>query len=126
MGDDRHDDRGDDRREGERGRGGPEGTEFLQLEISRWLESEARSRGDDVVRELLVAAIRTRLEERLGDRLRALGAAIADEIADDLEANLEIEERIDARRDARKTAVERAQQVLRDRSPEGRGGKKKR
>jgi hypothetical protein len=91
---------GDDRHEGDRhdDHGGPEGTQFLQLEVSRWLESEARSRGDEVVRELLVSAIRARLEERLGERLRALGAAIADEIADDLEASLAIEQRIDARR----------------------------
>lgn len=111
----------DDGHERERDRGGPRGTEFLQLEISRWLESEGRARGDEIVRELLKDAIRVRLEERLGDRMRALGAAIADEIADDLEANLEIEARIDARRDAREAAVSRAQQLLRERA----GGPKK-
>jgi hypothetical protein len=115
MGDERDDDRSQGPRDGGQ-RTGPEGAGFLHLEVSRWLESEARGTGDDLMREMLRSAIRARLEERIGAQLRAVGAAIADEIADDFDANLAIEALIDGRRDARKAAVERAQQTMRDAS----------
>lgn len=102
---------------------GPEGTQFLQLELSRWLEGQGRDEGHGIVRELLKRAIAARLEERLGERIAALGTAIADEIADDFEANLLIEAQIDARRDAKKSAIERAQSALRS---EGKKSKKAR
>lgn len=105
---------------------GPAGADFLHLEVSRWLEGEARGMGDGIIKRLLEEAVRARLEERLGGRLAALGAAIADEIADDLEANLSIESQIDARRDARKRAVERAQSALRQSAPAKKAKTKKR
>lgn len=82
-----------------RGRG-PEGTEFLDLEISQVLFAQASEVAKDAALDLMREAMRERLRERLGDRLRALGRLAADELADDFEANLEIEARIAARKES--------------------------
>lgn len=106
--------------------GGPEGTEFLQLEVSRWLEGGARAEAEGLLRELLRGAVRDRLEARLGDRIRAVGAAIADQIADDLEANLAIEAIIDARRDAHRASSESIPQLFRAATKSAKGPDEKR
>ncbi len=86
--------RHDDRR-------GPPDTAFLDLEMSKVLESRAghmvRSALDELLRETIVE----RLRERMGARIRELGRAAADRAADDVEANLDIEARISARREER-------------------------
>jgi histone H3/H4 len=93
--------RRDERRgEGQRERG-PEGTEFLDLEISKVLYEEAAGLTRAAVRDILREAIAKRLRERLGDRLEAIARLAADELADDVEANLDIEARIAARRQTR-------------------------
>ena len=83
-------------------RRGPPDTHFLDLEISRVLESRAGELVRSSVDVLLREAIVERLRERMGPRLRDLGRAAADRAVDDVEANLEIEALIVARRDARR------------------------
>ncbi len=92
---DHEDGRGGDRQQR---RDGPEGTEFLELEISRVLYGDAQAVAHEAVRDLLREAIRERLRQRVGDRLRAVGVLVADELADEVDANLAIEQRIDAQR----------------------------
>lgn len=107
-----------DQSEGNGGEGprqqGPSGPEFLHLEVSRWLEGDAKRDADDLIRDILYEAVRARLEERLGARLREVGAAIADEIADDFEANLAIEAVLDTRREAHRNSVEAIQKKFRE------------
>jgi len=85
---------GDRRREGE---GGPQGTEFLELELSRMLLSRASEVAQEAAIELMREALKERLRERIGGELAAIGRLAADELADDVAANLEIEARIVAR-----------------------------
>jgi hypothetical protein len=96
----------------QRERGGPQGSEFLDLEISQVLLSEAnrlaRGAALDIVRE----AMRERLQERLGAKLEAVGRLAADELADDVEANLEIEARFVRRREQRESLEERLRAIF--------------
>lgn len=80
-------------------RGGPQGTEFLELELSRMLLSRAADVAKEAAIDLLREAVRERLRERIGDKLAAIGHLAADELAEDVAANLEIEARIAARMD---------------------------
>jgi hypothetical protein len=82
-------------------RRGPPHSGFLDLEMSKVLESRAGDMVRPALDELLREAIVERLRERMGPRLRDLGRAAADLVADDVEANLDIEARIAARREAR-------------------------
>ena len=97
--------------------GGPEGTEFLQLEISQVLYGDARSAAREAARDLLREAIRERLRQRVGDRLRAIGVLVADELADELETNVAIEQRIDAQR-RRKEEIEEKLRAIFEPPPE--------
>jgi hypothetical protein len=108
--DDRHRDGQRDQRP-ER-RDGPDGTGFLDLEISRLIHEEGRRLARDAARQLLAEAILARLRERLGDRLSAVGAMIADELADDVETNLGIEERIEARKESRRDLDGRVRAIM--------------
>jgi hypothetical protein len=101
-------------RDGDRpgGRGGPEGTEFLDLEISKVLLGEASSLAREAAREILKEAVKARLRERLGERLEAIGRLAADVLCEDIEANLAIEERIGARREERKEIERRLREAL--------------
>jgi hypothetical protein len=74
-------------------------TQFLQLEISQMLFSEAQTMARQVALELMREAMRERLRERLGDRLAALGKLAADDLLEDLEANLTIERAIRAHKE---------------------------
>jgi hypothetical protein len=103
-------------------RRGPPDTTFLDLEISRVLESRAGEMVHRAVDELLKEAIVERLRERMGARLRELGRAAADRKADDIEANLEIEGRIAVRREQRgKTETSAATRPKAERKPARRG-----
>jgi hypothetical protein len=82
---------------------GAEGTEFLDLEISRVLHGRAQSMARGAAEEIIRDAIKARLKERIGAQLEALGRIVGDELADDIEANLEIEARIAARRELRES-----------------------
>ena len=93
---------------GERG-GGPQGTEWLDLEISRVLSARADEMTRSVAEEILRDAIKVRLRERLGDRLEAIGRAAADKLADGVEASLDIEARIAAHAEALRPTKDRAQ-----------------
>jgi hypothetical protein len=93
---------GGDRGGSDRGRGGPPGTEFLDLELSKVLYGRAQSMSRSVAEEIIRDAIRARIKERLGPRLEAIGRLAADELIGDIEANLEIEATIAARREARR------------------------
>jgi len=86
-----HDDHDHDGKHGDQGRGGPEGTQFLDLEISRVLFGEAENLAREAVRDLLRESLRDRLRERLGTRLEALAHVAADALAEEVEANLGIE-----------------------------------
>ncbi len=99
---------------------GPEGSEFLDLEISQMLLGMAQNIARDVALDLIREAARERLSERLGDRLAEVGRLAADEMADDVEANLEIEGSIGARRERASTLRQRLEEALR--SPGGQGG----
>ena len=93
---------GGDRGGPDRGRGGAQGTEFLDLEISKVLFGRAQSMARSVAEEIIRDAIKARLKERLGARLSAIGHLAADELMVDIEANLDIEARIAARNQARR------------------------
>lgn len=106
---DRDGDRPDDRREGghregdgERGKGGPPGTDWLQLEMSKVMYGRAEAMVTDCAEEILREEIKARLRERIGPRLTAIARLAADTLADDIEASLDIEARIAARREARR------------------------
>jgi hypothetical protein len=96
--DDRSGDRS--RREGGPDHGGgargPEGTEWLDLELSKVLSARADALTRGVAEELIRDAIKERLRERLGPRLEAIGRHAADKLADAAEASLDIEARIAA------------------------------
>jgi hypothetical protein len=102
-------DRGPSERENEHG---PADSEFLNLEMSKVVLSDAESLIAEAGRDILRAAIRERIEERFGDRLRAVGHLVADAAMDDLEANLSIESLIHANRNARRGLDERVREVL--------------
>jgi hypothetical protein len=92
--------------------GGLEGTEFLDLEISKVIYGEAESLARDAARSILRSAIEARLRERLGAKLEALGRLAADDLADDVEANLAVEATIASRREGRKSTEARALEVM--------------
>jgi hypothetical protein len=96
---------------------GPEGTEFLDLEISRVIHAEAGSLARDAVRSILRSAIEARLRERLGAKLEAIGRLVADDLADDVEANLGIEATIVSRHEARKSEGARVHEILHGAAP---------
>jgi hypothetical protein len=96
-------DHGHEHREGD----GPEGTQFLDLEISQVLVHEASRLSRGVAMDIVREALRARLQERLGERLSAIGRLAADELADDVEANLEIEALIGSRKERRASLDER-------------------
>ena len=91
-----HGDHGEERRDG------PPETQWLALEMSKVIASNADELARRAGEELLKEAIKARLKERLGARIEAVATLVADALVDDLEANLEIEGRIAARRDARR------------------------
>jgi len=91
---------------------GPEGTEFLDLEISQVLLGEAGAIAKQVALDLVREAARERLRERMGDRLAAIGQLAADELVDDVETNLEIEALIGARMEQAGALEERLRQAL--------------
>lgn len=108
----------------ERGGGGargPEGSEFLDLEPTRALLGAASGMAKDVVIDLLRAAVRKRLEERLGAEIERIGFAAADVLADDFEANRRIEAVLEDRKSSRKDLEERLAQSLRGASTTTRG-----
>jgi hypothetical protein len=93
----------DDKKEKREGdRGGPPGTDWLDLEVSKMLYGRAEAIAKKAIEELLAESIKARLRERLGPRLDAVARIAADQVAADIEANLAIEAQIDARRAARR------------------------
>jgi hypothetical protein len=100
-----HHDEGD-RPRGERARessphGGPEDLQFLDLEISKVLISEASQLARQAYQQVLVETIKERLMDRLGALIESLADAAVEDLAADLEANIDIERRIKARAEAR-------------------------
>jgi hypothetical protein len=91
---------------------GPEGTDFLDLEISKVILGEAESMTRQVYGELLREAIRERLRERLGDQITAVGRLAADILADDIEANLGIERLIEQRKGERREVDSRLRAIF--------------
>ncbi|MDI3282286.1 hypothetical protein [Polyangium sp. 15x6] len=91
---------------------GPEGTDFLDLEVSKVLYSEAAALTRAAAREILKDAIKERLRARLGPRLEAIARIAADELADDIEANLAIESVVEGRRHARAAREEAIRKAL--------------
>jgi hypothetical protein len=109
-GDHHHGDRGPSRDHHERR--GPEGTEFLQVEMSKVLAAEAYDMARDAARDILREAIRERVRERVGDRLVELARIVADDLVDDFEANLAIEGQIEARKASRAATEEKLRAAL--------------
>ena len=70
--------RSDDRRDERGGTGGPQGTDFLDLEISQVLYGEAAGVAREAFRELLKDAVKVRLKERFGSKIEALAKIAAD------------------------------------------------
>lgn len=103
------------------GRSGPEGSHFLDLEITRMLYGQAEKIAMEAARDIVKEAITARLRERMGDELEAIAVVAADAIADDFEANRRIEEVLEARRDERRDLKQRIHEAVR----ESRGGKSK-
>lgn len=119
---DRDGDSRDGAPEGRGGRNGPSDTQFLDLELSQVLYSEAERMAKEVALDLIREGIRDRLRERLGARLTEVGRLAADELADDVEANLSIEQSIAARKSTAADLNARLHGALHDKRP----GKKKR
>ncbi len=91
---------------------GPDGTEFLQLELSRMLAGQASELVKESFGDLLREALREALHARLGERIAALADVIADDFAADVEANLAIESALDGRRAEKAEVAERARQAF--------------
>lgn len=91
---------------------GPEGSEFLQLELSRMLAGQASELVKEAFGDLLREALREALHARLGDRIAGLADVIADDFAADIDANLAIEAALDGRRAAKAEVAERARQAF--------------
>lgn len=110
----------DDDREGKgngpRGPGrrdaGPQGTEFLDLEISRVLFGEAEGLARESVRDILRGALQERLRARLGNRLEAIAHLAADALADEIEANLGIERIVRSQGERKRDVEERLRIAL--------------
>ncbi|MGE3669176.1 MAG: hypothetical protein AB7K71_05925 [Polyangiaceae bacterium] len=101
---------------------GPEGTEFLDLEPTRLLLGAASGVAKEVMIDLLRAAVRRRLEERLGAEIERIGSAAADILVDDFEANRRIEAVLEERRSSRKGLEERLAASLREAPPPAEAG----
>ncbi len=95
-----------DRGETPSGKGGPE---FLDLELSKVLLSEAESVTREAFRELLKDAAKARFRERYGKEIEALANLAVDELLADMTTNLAIEAQIADRQ----TGREQLQQRLR-------------
>ncbi len=104
------------------GHHGPDGTHFLDLEISKVIYGEAASLTRDAARSILRGAIEARLREHLGAQLEEIGRIAADELIEDFQANVAIEDGIASRRDSRKATESRVREVLLQRG-EGRVAK---
>jgi hypothetical protein len=83
-------------------RAGGEDLQFLDLEISKVLTSEAGRIARRALHDALARRIAARLETRWSDRLDALADHAAAELVADLEANLDVEARIRQRGKARR------------------------
>lgn len=105
------DTRRDNRGPGEQGPPGPPDTQFLDLEISKIMLSEAEGMVRDAARDLLRDAIRARIKERMGESIEAIGRLAADTFVDDILANLEIERQIDERRRQRSGVEARLREI---------------
>ncbi|EDM75624.1 hypothetical protein PPSIR1_00235 [Plesiocystis pacifica SIR-1] len=83
------------------GGGGGGNTDFLDLEISKVLYSEAEGVTREAFRELLKDAAKRQWQARFGDQIDALAKLAVDELLADVTTNLEIEAKIAARQAAR-------------------------
>ncbi len=93
--------------------GGPEGTDFLDLELSQMLAGMARGLAKEAAVEVLRELIHAEIKQRLGDRLAALAKLTAADLVEDFEANLEIEAAIEERQLAKALLDEQARAALR-------------
>ncbi len=100
-------DRGGDRREGGEG-----GSQFLDLEISKVLASDASRLARRALQDLVLERIKEQLVEMLGDRLDAMASFAAEDLMMDIETNLEIERHILTRRVLRDTQEMRLRSIL--------------
>ena len=101
---------GDDRRDS-RG-GGPEGTEFLELEITQMLATKAHELAQEASLDLLRSAIRSQLEQRLGPELDAIARVAADSVVADFDANRQIEALIANHRELKQSLLQQYQEAL--------------
>ncbi|MGB1276052.1 MAG: hypothetical protein ACPG77_09905 [Nannocystaceae bacterium] len=106
MGDkrDHSDDHGD-----KKSRGGPD---FLDLELSKVLMSEASGVTREAFRDLLKDAAKARFQERYGDQIQALANLAVDELLADMATNLAIESQIADREQRRRDVGDQARACL--------------
>jgi len=106
MGDkrDHSDDHGDNQ-----SRGGPD---FLDLELSKVLMSEATGVTREAFRDLLKDAAKARFQERYGDQIQALANLAVDELLADMATNLAIESQIADREQRRRTIGDQVRACL--------------
>jgi hypothetical protein len=96
----------------EQDRGGGPDTDFLDLELSKVMYSEAEAATRAAFRELLEESAKRRLQERWGDRIDALAKLAVDQLIADAEVNLEIEVKIGERNRARRGVEEQLGEIL--------------
>ncbi len=123
RGDMRHDGGGSERRGGrdgrpdeccggQEGRGGHADTQFLQLEISQVLYSEAVDVARPAFRELLHEAAKEQLRARFGSRIDALAELAIDEFLSEIQSSLEIEARIQRHQEERVPVQDRLKELF--------------
>lgn len=78
--------------------GGGQEHQFLDLEISKVLASDAARLARKAFAELLTERIKACLAEELGERLDALARFAAEDLLTDIETNLEIERHVETRK----------------------------
>ena len=113
MGKDRRDSESREHND-ERGGGesGPAAANFLDLEISKVLFSEAEGITRAAFKELLKDAAKERLRERFGERIRTIAHLAVDELMEDVLANLTIEAKIRERNEKRRDLEGRVRSIL--------------
>lgn len=113
--------------------GGRGDSQFLQLEISQVLFSEAEKVARPAFRELLLEAAKEQLRARFGDRIEALAKLAVDELLKEVDSSLEIEARIQRHQEERAPVRDRLREIFASASrrpepgsPSERPGRKKR
>lgn len=96
----------------QRDKAGAGGPDFLDLELSKVLLSEAESITREAFRELLKDAAKARFQARYGQQIEALANLAVDELLADMTTNLAIEQQIAEREATRKDLEQKLRDCL--------------